>query len=283
MARKEETGMDITEQRAKIIMALLGMENCKSGAAQLASALGFAKSSVFDALLWCSRNGYASRTGNGLFELTRKGIAYSTAVSRRVKENEALPEKSGAKERSRDASFRAVMEYVEKKYVFSFTSASLADALAERVRAGQGVEWRNITPKLPDGRYTCMLFCYQAIRKKTGVLLPSMANEGFESLCELTVTDGHGLMRVKSIPLSHPSAYDGVMKEGILATLKYKDGDRFLAAAKERSIFSFPVDSMVIFQAGDGSFQGSIGLKASCTAGGMHMPESQLIMLCYFQ
>lgn len=131
---------------------------------------------------------------------------------------------------------------------------------------------------LADGEYEVPFFIYREhIHNGSNI---SMANNGFEHPCILSVKDGIGTIQLKSTSVSAVSASTGKSMLGAIKSLKYFDSGNFIGAENSGSILSFPAGTLNFVNIGEGvgrMFHGTVLMKMLCNAGVIHMPESEAV------
>ena len=132
--------------------------------------------------------------------------------------------------------------------------------------------------KLADGEYE-IPFCIYREHIHNGSNI-SMANQGFEHPCILSVKNGSGVIQLRSTPISAVSASTGKSMSGMVRSLKFFDNGNYIGAENSGSILSFPADTINFLNVGDGNgrmFHGTLLMKMQCNAGTVHMPESEAV------
>ena len=134
----------------------------------------------------------------------------------------------------------------------------------------------NILCKLMrDGDYKFSYVFYRMCSEDGNVL--SMANNGFENPCTLSVKNGKGTIRLKSKRVSANSAVNGHMMMGEVSKVMYFDGITYKEAIKEGDEILIPVNMIQFVNSGTGIGQfmnGTVNMKMQCSVGNVHMPES---------
>jgi Mn-dependent DtxR family transcriptional regulator len=131
---------------------------------------------------------------------------------------------------------------------------------------------------LKDGEYRFPFLIYRE-HMVNGKNL-SMANEGFEHPCSLVIKDGKGIIRLKPLEISHESLSTGMMMNGKVRNLQYRDRDNFKPAQEDGEYLCIPVDAVSFLNIGSGIGQilhGSVWIKMRCSVGTKHMPESEAV------
>lgn len=136
---------------------------------------------------------------------------------------------------------------------------------------------------LRDGSYSLPFILYRENVKNHDNI--SMANEGFEHPCDLTVQKDLGVIRLKALPVTHSSAADGLKKSAKLSSLKYFDGEHYCDAERNGDFWHIPAEVLHFVNIGNDVgrvLHGSVCLKMSISIGPVHMPESVAIFTILF-
>lgn len=137
---------------------------------------------------------------------------------------------------------------------------------------------KELCQRLNDGEYRLPFIIYRETAKKGNNI--SMANEGFEHPCILSVKNGIGTVLLKVVDIEETSAATGLKMRGHIKSLKYfKKGDN-VNADRNGNILSFPAEVLKFKNVGDGMGQilhGLVCLRMQCSVGAIHMPESTAI------
>ena len=132
--------------------------------------------------------------------------------------------------------------------------------------------------KMKDGIYQLPFLIYRE-KFHNGSNI-SMANNGFEHPCTLSIENGIGTIKIHAVEITVKSPINGVKMRGKVKHLKYYDGYEYINVESYGDVLSFPASAMNFVNIGSGMGQilhGSVCLKMSCTAGLIHMPESVAI------
>ncbi len=108
----------------------------------------------------------------------------------------------------------------------------------------------------------------------------SMANNGFEHPCVLSVRDGVGVLQLKVADMSARSGKTGIQMEGHVVKLSYYKDGRYVEAEFNRRTLCIPADVLNFRTVGEGIGQilhGQVCLRMQCSVGPIHMPESTAI------
>lgn len=132
--------------------------------------------------------------------------------------------------------------------------------------------------KLKDGCYALPFLIFREHIKNGSNL--SMANEGFEHPCSLSVKNGVGMVQLRAIPIAAKSPISGEILRGRVETMRYFDAGRFVCAEPSGQLFTFPADVLQFVSVGSDVGQilhGSVCLQMESSVGAGHMPESTAI------
>lgn len=133
--------------------------------------------------------------------------------------------------------------------------------------------------RLRDGDYRFPFIIYREHSKNGNNI--SMANEGFEHPCVLSVKNGQGILQLKAVEITANSAATGLSMHGRIKSLKYFDNGRYISAEENGSIISLPASALIFRNIGEGMGQilhGLVCLQIRCSVGAIHMPESTAIL-----
>lgn len=129
--------------------------------------------------------------------------------------------------------------------------------------------------RLKDGEYRFPFIIYRE-KVKDGSNI-SMANEGFEHPCILSVKDGVGMIRLKAVEVTANSGSTGLAMHGHVNKLKYFDSGIYISADRNGHVLSIPASALSFKNIGEGIGQilhGLVCLRMQCNVGIIHMPES---------
>ncbi len=132
--------------------------------------------------------------------------------------------------------------------------------------------------KLKNGEYRFPFIIYRESTKNGSNI--SMANEGFEHPCILSIKDGMGTMQLKAVDVTANSAATGESMNGHIKSMKYFDNGSYINADQNGNVLSFPASVLSFRNIGEGMEQilhGMVCLRMQCTAGIAHMPEAEAI------
>lgn len=131
-----------------------------------------------------------------------------------------------------------------------------------------------------DGDYKFSYVFYKMCSEDGDVL--SMANNGFENPCTLSVRDGKGVIKLRIKRVSANSAISGHMMMGEVSKVMYFDETVYKEAVKENDEVLIPANMIQFINLDTGTCQymnGTVNMKMQCSVGDMHMPESVAMFL----
>lgn len=268
--------MDILKLRILICFLKMSPESCT--VTNLAKTFAVEKYTVSRAMIHLAEEGLLNRSDSRCPKLTPFGAAEAAKYADRmdIAINHLLYEGVDTDNAQADAMYLTrycsdntfrVIQAMEERYRMKYA-----------LRNYRTFDGATLCRELRDGSYSLPFIIYRENVKKQENI--SMANEGFEHPCELSVKRGSGIVRLKSVPVIHGSASSGKKIHGKISSLKYFDGDAFRDAEQNGDFIQFPAESLRFLNIGSDSgriLHGSLCLKMTCTAGLVHMPESTAI------
>ena len=135
-----------------------------------------------------------------------------------------------------------------------------------------------LSKMLGNGVYRFPFLVYRETAKRGDII--SMANNGFEHPCVLSVRDGVGVLQLKAVDMSARSGKTGFSMKGHVTKLSYYKDGRYVAAEFNRQLLCIPADALNFRTVGEGIGQilhGQVCLRMQCSVGAIHMPESTAI------
>ncbi|MDR1953510.1 MAG: hypothetical protein LBQ21_03405 [Clostridiales Family XIII bacterium] len=278
---------DISPLKMQFLFCLLNMEDRSKSVTHIAKVLGVSKATISRIRDWGESNnilthdktrksyemaltGYGIRLAQG-YEF-RKEVATKWLSSERVP-SPALEKDAMTFSMSMSAETVAVIERDVKRA-----------EIRKKIGSKSTLDGRDFCAMLDDGIYAITFMFFRYRHRNAFTIEPSMANSGLEPDAELIVAKGSGTIHLRAKLVKHASALGGKFVKGSLSTLKYKEADLFQEARKEGSDFFFPADVLRLVKIGERNdfLQGNAILKMSCSAGPMHMPESESLFTMFF-
>ncbi len=259
--------------RLRILLSFYSDENCT--VTGLARTLGEEKYTISRVLSSLEEEGLADRSDNRHPKLTAAGLAEAEKYSHRVDTmvNFLLYKGVGMEDARPDALKMAL--HLSDQSMEIFRTEEAMSAVKYEFRDRRKFTGSEFFAKLPDGNYKVPFIIYR--EKANSVTNISMANEGFEHPCILSVHDGIGIIQLHAKTLNARSAKTGATMSGKVKTFRYFDSGDFIGAECSGDIISFPAESLQFYNMKPGFspvLHGTLPLKITASVGTMHMPES---------
>lgn len=176
----------------------------------------------------------------------------------------------------RDASFWAL--YCSDEMMEVVRASDERCLVKHELKDRKSFDGAALCKRLKDGSYHFpFIINRECVKNKTNL---SMANEGFEHPCTLLVQDGVGWIQLRAVTIYAKSLATGQRMPGRVHMIEYFDAGRYVSAASNGNVISFPAEALQFVNMGAGVGQvlyGSVNLKMKCSCGPMHMPESEAI------
>ena len=261
--------------KLQVLMALYENEDSERNVSSIAKSLNEKNYKISRILSTLEQEGLADKTVERHPRLTEGGMEMIKCYKYKVDIfiNHLLYEGISEKNARKDAVMWALNTSDETMKVL--------DEANERYRIknelrGECAFSGNILCKLMrDGDYKFSYVFYRMCSEDGNVL--SMANNGFENPCTLSVRKGKGSIRLKAKRVSANSAVNGHMMMGEVSRVMYFDGIDYKEAVKEGDEILIPANTIQFVNTGTGIGQfmnGTVNMKMQCSVGNMHMPES---------
>ena len=268
--------IDILKMRILICFLKMSQENCT--VTNLSKTLAAEKYAVSRAMMSLEKEGLLDRSNSRHPKLTPSGIISAKKYAERmdIAINHLIYEGVPQSNAQDDATYLSMY--------CSDQTFEVIQGMEERYRIRHVLkEKRNfdgsvLCKKLRDGSYLFPFILYRESAKNGSNI--SMANDGFEHPCLLTVHRDAGIISLKARDVSRYSAVNGKRMTGKISSLKYFDGNKFCDAQSNGDVLSFPADVLDFLSVGNDAgriLHGSVCLKMTCSVGAMHMPESTAI------
>ena len=249
----------------------------------IARTLNETKQSISRILIGLEKDGLVNREDQRHPILTKKGYALAQSYSERINisQNHLIYEGVGIDDAKQDSYYWAlfnsdntmdIIRSSEKKYRVKYA-----------LRGKKHFTGTTLCKLLDDGEYTQPFIFYREHIKNGNNI--SMANEGFEHPCTLSVKNGVGMIQLQAIPIVQKSMSSGEEMCGEIKSLQYFDSGLYVGAEKCGNILSIPASVLNFINIGEGISQvlhGSVCCKMQCNVGVAHMPESIAIFTLLF-
>lgn len=264
--------------KLRVLLCFLKLTPADCSVTGIARTLGREKYAISRAVSALEAEGLVDRADIRRPRLTEKGYAEASRYAERfeIALNHLLYEGVDMESARQDA-------FVWTLYCTDGTMETVR-ATEKRYRVkyelrGQGqFSGAALCRRLKDGCYALPFLIFREHIKNGSNL--SMANEGFEHPCILSVKNGMGTVQLRSIPITAKSPRSGEIMQGRVETIRYFDAGRFVCAEPSGQLFSFPADVLQFVSVGADVGQilhGSVCLQMESSVGAGHMPESTAI------
>lgn len=210
--------------------------------------------------------------------LTAEGKTLAERYAERVEIaiNHLLYEGVDMENAVKDANYWAL--YCSDKLMEVVRASDERSRVKHELRNEKNFSGALLCKKLRDGAYQFpFLINREQVKNNTNL---SMANEGFAHPCTLLVSDGIGWVQLQAVPISAKSGANGELMQGRVHSVEYFEAGRYVSAALNGNVISFPAEALNFVNIGEGVGQvlhGSVAMKMQCSVGTMHMPESRAI------
>lgn len=269
---------DVEILRLRVLLCFLQTDEGLPTVTGISRTLGEEKYKISRAIQALEKEGWIQREDARRLHLTEKGkkMAQKYAERMEITISHLLYEGVDVETASRDAFYWTLYN--------SDKTMDVIRASEERCRVKYEMRNKNdftgdkLCQKMKDGVYQMPFLIYREKFWRGSNI--SMANDGFEHPCTLTVKDGMGTVRIHAVEIVVRSPKTGMKMRGKVKRLKYYDGYEYVNAETNGDVLSFPAEVMKFVNVGSGMGQilhGSVCLKMTCTAGVLHMPESVAI------
>lgn len=224
------------------------------------------------------KEGLVVRTGSRKLALTESGKTQAKRYAERINVtmNHLLYEGVHLDNARNDAYFWALYNSDETMAVIR--SAEELCRVKYELRECGSFTGATLCKMLADGEYKFPFIVYREKAKNGNNI--SMANNGFEHPCILSVHGGTGTLQLTATNLSANSGLTGVQMRGHISRLTYfKNGEYIAADQNGRGLF-IPADVLLFQTIGSGIGQvlhGQVCMKMQCSVGKVHMPEGTAI------
>lgn len=273
--------MDVLKMR--ILICFLEMEPGSCTVTGLAKTLGEEKYTVSRAMSALEKEGLLDRSLPRNPRLTEAGTAAARRYGERmdIAINHLIYEGVGDEMAQRDARFLSL--YCSEETFQMIRGMEERYRIKHALRSRREFDGAVLCRGLRDGTYSLPFIIYREHVKDNSNI--SMANQGFEHPCQLVVKRGVGIIRLKAVPVMHPSAADGERRSAKISSLKYADKDRFCDAERGGDFWQFPAEALHFVNVGSDAgrvLHGSVCLRMTNALGSAHMPDSTAIFTILF-
>lgn len=264
--------------RLRVLLCFLRKDEKDCTVMEIARTLGEEHYTVSRAIAALEKEGFISREQPRKPRLTEKGCIQAQRYAERIATtmNHLLYEGVNMDSAQSDAYYWAL--YNTDATMEVIRSAEEKCRVKYELRDQKQFSGATLCKKLKDGEYRFPFIIYRENAKGGSNI--SMANEGFEHPCVLSVKDGAGMLRIKAVEITANSASTGKAMRGRIKSMKYFDNGNYINADENGNILSIPASVLSFKNVGKGMGQilhGLVCLRMQCTVGVIHMPESTAI------
>lgn len=268
----------VTPGQARYLLAIRQMRGRSGNMSRLAEILDVSKPSVTSMIASLEEREWVSK-GPPLV-LTAQGKALAEEIkSRQSLLTGYFSKELGLSEEDIANDILLLMLTVSEKFIGRLTGKiEKEEAQAELRKFSENVHMTNFQGILSDGIYEIPF----RLLKKNGRQL-SMGDKGFVHPARLIIADGHGIIRLRTLPVMHRTLRGNVLK-GRLARLFYWNGEDFSESLEQDGVYSFPV--MEMHWSHDREKNADFGLvqvKVHASVGVFNMPDSVADLAIYFE
>ncbi|XVG96296.1 hypothetical protein ACGCUQ_05330 [Eubacteriales bacterium KG127] len=264
--------------KMRILCRLLRISKSDATVTYMAKSFSVEKYSISRALSALEKEGLLYRE-NRLAMLTHRGhyVAEKFAERMEIATNyliyEGIPEAQVMKDAMyismffSDEAFNAIRKIEERyriKHALNNVKKFYGDELCKSLR---------------DGDYNLPFMIYRTNMKDGNNI--SMANNGFQHPCILSIKNGFGTVILRAQEVSSKSALSKKLMKGKVESFKYFYIDKFYEVEKNGNLLVMPASALHFINLGRNSdkiLYGSVAIKLTCSVGSLHMPESTAIL-----
>lgn len=264
--------------RLRVLLCFLREDEKDCTVMEIARTLGEEHYTISRAISALEKEGLLSReqprkprlTENGRIQAARYAERISTTI------NHLLYEGVNVESAKSDAFYWALYNTDDTMEIIR--SAEERCRIKYELRSEKQFSGALLCKKMKDGEYRFPFIIYRENAKSGSNI--SMANEGFEHPCILSVKNGVGTIQLKALEITANSASTGKAMRGRIKSMKYFDKGSYINADENGNILSIPASVLNFKNVGEGMGQilhGLVCLRMQCTVGIIHMPESTAI------
>lgn len=262
--------------RLRVLLCLLA-DGEKSSVTGIAKTLGKEHYTISRMLSALEKEGLLNRNGRRL-RLTESGKIQAKEYAKRIHItiDHLLYEGVNIQSARNDAYYWALYNSEDTMEVIYHAEEKCR--VKYELRSKKYFDGNELCRRLKDGDYQFPFMIYREhIKNGTNI---SMANEGFEHPCTLSIKNGVGTLLLRGVDLTAKSASTGIAMRGHVKTVKYFDSGAYINSERNGNVFSIPAAVLNFCNIGSGMDQilhGHVCLRMQCSVGVIHMPESTAI------
>ena len=264
--------------RLRVLLCFLRGDERDRTVMEIARTLRAEHYSVSRVIAALAKDGLVSKEHPRKPSLTEKGRMLAQRYAERIDitTNHLLYEGVGAESAAKDAYYWALYNTDDTMEVIR--SAEEKYRVKYELRDKKQFNGDTLCRRLKDGEYLFPFIIYRESAKNGGNI--SMANDGFEHPCVLSIRDGVGTLSIRAVDVTANSAATGKSMRGRVDSLKYFDSGSYISADRSGNVLSLPASVLKFKNIGTGIGQilhGQVCMRMRCSAGVIHMPESTAI------
>lgn len=264
--------------RLRVLLCFLREDERDCTVMEIARTLREEHYSVSRAITALEKDGFISREHPRKPRLTEKGRLQAQKYAERINitTSHLLYEGVNMESAANDAYYWALYNTDDTMEVIR--SAEEKCRVKYELRNQKQFSGTTLCRKMEDGEYLFPFIIYRENSKNGSNI--SMANEGFEHPCVLSIKDGVGTLRIRAVDVTANSAATGKIMRGHVDSLKYFDSGNYIGADRSGNLLSIPASVLNFKNIGEGMGQilhGQVCMRMRCTVGVVHMPESTAI------
>lgn len=264
--------------KLRVLLCFLHEDERDHTVMEIARTLRAEHYSVSRVIASLAKDGLVAKTHPRKPCLTEKGRLLAQRYAERIDitTSHLLYEGVSAESAAQDAYYWALYNTDDTMEVIR--SAEEKYRVKYELRDKKQFDGGTLCKKLKDGEYLFPFIIYRESAKSGGNI--SMANDGFEHPCTLSVRKGIGTLSVRAVDITANSAATGKNMRGHVDGLKYFDSGNYINADRSGYVHSIPASVLKFKNIGMGIGQilhGQVCIRMRCSVGVMHMPESTAI------
>ncbi len=264
--------------RLRVLLCFLRGDERDRTVMEIARTLRAEHYSVSRIIAALAKDGLIDKTHPRKPSLTEKGRLLARRYAERIDitTSHLLYEGVGAESAARDAYYWALYNTDDTMEIIR--SAEEKYRVKYELRDKKQFDGATLCKKLKDGEYLFPFIIYREKAKNGGNI--SMANDGFEHPCTLSVRNGVGTLSLRAVDVTANSASTKKAMHGHVEGLKYFDSGSYISADRSGYVLSLPASVLKFKNIGTGIGQilhGQVCMRMRCSVGVMHMPESTAI------
>lgn len=260
--------------KLRILLYFLKQEEKDCTVTKIARALCEEKYTISRIMIALEKEELVNRDDTRNPVLTEKGIIQAESYAERVDiiMYHLMYEGVDADSAKNDALYWAL--HSSNQSIEMFRSAEVRYHVKYELRDRKYFNGELLCRRMKDGVYKFPFMIYREHVKNGNNI--SMANDGFENPCILSIKDGVGTVQLRTQVMVMKSIHTGEDIRGRVKSIKYLDNGSYVNAEYFGNILSFPASALNFVNIGSGIgqiLQGSVCMKMETIVGNKNMPE----------